>query len=78
MATIRRDPCGVPYDRSWTDTFGTTHYALSYEAGGLPGGAEWSSEHDCNPICGCHLSSKCRGCSVCTYCDGCYCNEGEY
>lgn len=31
--------------------------------------------HDVNPVCGCHIRSKCEGCQVCTNCDGCYCNE---
>lgn len=73
--TVRRDPLGIPYDSGWTDSDGTEHYRRSPDAGGPPGGAEWSSEHDCNPVCGCHLSSKCRGCNVCTSCDGCYCYE---
>ncbi len=72
---VRRDPSGVPYDQSWTDSNGTQHYSRSAEAGGPPGGAQWTSEHDCNPVCGCHLASKCRGCGVCTSCDGCYCYE---
>lgn len=72
---LKIDPCGVRYSSSYVDSQGTTHYHRSAESGGPHGGADWSSEHDCNPICGCHLSSKCRGCGVCTYCDGCYCEE---
>lgn len=69
------DPCGIRYSSSWVDDHGTVHYERSAESGGPPGGASWTSDHDCNPICGCHLSAKCRGCNVCTDCDGCYCGE---
>lgn len=75
MSVLRRDPCGIPYSHSWTGIDGAIHYSRSYEAGGPYGGAQWSSDHDCNPICGCHLSAKCQGCRVCTDCDGCYCQE---
>ena len=73
----RRDPCGVPYDGASTDSTGATRYWRTGdgEAGGPPGGSQWTSEHDCNPVCGCHLASKCQGCGVCTSCDGCYCEE---
>lgn len=62
----------------YTDNDGTRHYQLEHATGGAAGPAWWTSEHDCNPICGCHLSAKCRGCNVCTSCDGCYCNEDDY
>ena len=42
---------------------------------GSHGSARFSSEYDCNPVCGCHLASKCGTCNVCTDCDGCYCYE---
>jgi hypothetical protein len=70
-----RDPCGVPYDRTWTDGADVAHYTLDHALGGAEGPAAWTSEHDCNPVCGCHLASKCLGCGVCTSCDGCYCRE---
>lgn len=73
----KRDPLGVIYDRTWTDSYGTTHYERDRAKGTAGGPARWSSEHDCNPICGCHLASKCLGCNVCMNCDGCYCNEGN-
>jgi hypothetical protein len=73
---VKRDPLGVIYDRSWTGTDGTVHYERDRAQGTAAGPAHWSSEHDCNPICGCHLASKCLGCNVCMTCDGCYCNEG--
>jgi hypothetical protein len=72
---VKRDPVGVIYDSSYTDDNGTTYYTRN-RAGGTAGGpANWSSEHDCNPICGHHLASKCTGCGVCMSCDGCYCYE---
>lgn len=57
--------------------------AITYHGGGwwsMPstgsrGSVRFSGEYDCNPICGCHLASKCAGCNVCTDCDGCYCYE---
>lgn len=77
-AEQRRDPLGIPYDRTWTGSDGTAYYQRDHALGGARGPAEWSSEHDCNPICGCHLASKCRSCGVCTSCDGCYCGEWEW
>lgn len=71
----KRDPLGIVYDSSWTDGDGDTHYTRNQAQGTAGGPARWSSSHDCNPICGCHLSSKCTGCQVCMICDGCYCNE---
>jgi hypothetical protein len=44
---------------------------------GSNGSASFSCEYDCNPICGCHLASKCGSCNVCTDCDGCYCGEWD-
>lgn len=44
---------------------------------GSSGSATFTTEHDCNPICGCHLASKCGSCNVCTNCDGCYCGEWD-
>lgn len=78
MAELRRDPLGIPYDSAWTDDDGAVHYSRSHAAGGPYGGASWSSDYDCNPVCGCHLSARCRGCGVCTTCDGCYCQEDEF
>lgn len=76
MTEPKHDPLGIVYDSSSTDADGTVHY-IRYAAKGTGGGpAQWSSEHDCNPICGCHLASKCLGCGVCMSCDGCYCGEG--
>ncbi len=74
----RYDLCGVPYDTTWTDGDGTTHYALDRALGGADGPARWSGEHDCNPACGCHLASKCLSCGACTGCDGCYCGEAHW
>lgn len=76
MAEVKRDPIGVVYDSSRTDSDGTVHYTRDRAQGTASGPAWWSSEHDCNPICGCHLASKCRSCNACLNCDGCYCNEG--
>jgi hypothetical protein len=76
MAEVKRDVCGVVYDATWTDADGTQHYTRVRARGTGGGPAQWSSEHDCNPICGCHLSAKCLGCNVCMSCDGCYCGEG--
>lgn len=77
MAELKRDPLGVVYDRSWIGEDGETHY-IRYAAKGAGGGpAQWSSAHDCNPICGCHLAAKCLGCGVCVNCDGCYCFEED-
>lgn len=78
MSEQRRDPLGIPYDRHWTDSYGTDHYERDRALGGARGPSSWSSEHDCNPICGCHLASKCGSCGVCTSCDGCYCGEWEW
>jgi hypothetical protein len=64
-----------PQARVWTDSYGVTHYSLDHAAGGARGPAEWTDDYDCNPVCGCHLASKCRSCGVCTSCDGCYCGE---
>lgn len=75
---MKRDPLGISYDSSSTDADGVTHYTRDRAQGTAAGPAWWSSEHDCNPICGCHLSAKCRSCSACMTCDGCYCGEGEY
>lgn len=72
----KRDPLGIVYDSSRTDADGTEHYYRERAQGTAGGPAQWSSEHDCNPICGCHLASKCLGCRVCMSCDGCYCGEG--
>lgn len=77
MGELQRDPCGVGYNSAYTDAQGTVHYTRDRAAGGGEGPARWTSEHDCNPICGCHLVSKCLGCNVCTSCDGCYCNEWD-
>lgn len=74
---LRRDVCGVAYDTTWTDTDGTRHYQRHRALGRAEGPARWSDEHDCNPVCGCHLSAKCLGCGVCLMCDGCYCREWE-
>lgn len=35
----------------------------------------YTATNDVNPVCGCHLRSKCSACSGCTGCDGCYCGE---
>lgn len=73
--TTKRDPCGVVYDHAWTDEQGETYYSRDQAQGTGGGSANWSSSHDCNPSCGCHLSAKCNGCGVCMNCDGCYCYE---
>lgn len=73
----KRDPLGVVYDHAHTDGDGVTHYSRDRARGTAYGPARWSSEHDCNPICGHHLASKCLGCSVCLTCDGCYCREND-
>lgn len=75
-STVKRDPLGIVYDASWTDVHGTTYYHRDRARGTAGGPAQWSDEHDCNRICGCHLADKCLGCNVCLSCDGCYCNEG--
>jgi hypothetical protein len=75
-AEVKRDPVGIVYDSNYVDRHGTEHYSRSRALGTGGGPAFWSSEHDCNPICGCHLSAKCTGCNVCMDCDGCYCGEG--
>lgn len=72
---VKRDPLGVIYDTSYTDSNGVTHYTRRHARGTAGGPAQWTSEHDCNPICGCHLASKCLGCNACMTCDGCYCHE---
>lgn len=66
--TVKRDPVS-------TDSDGTRHYTRDRARGTAGGPAQWSSEHDCNPICGCHLAAKCRNCNCCLECEGCYCNE---
>lgn len=71
----KRDPCGVIYDTSHVDSRGTTHYTRHKALGYGGGPASWSDEYDCDPICGCHLSARCKGCGVCMSCDGCYCGE---
>ncbi len=71
----RRDPLGMIYDTKYTDTDGVEHYVRNSAKGTGGGPARWSSEHDCNPIGGCHLSAKCTGCNACMNCDGCYCFE---
>lgn len=76
MAEPKRDPLGIVYDTTWTGSDGTVHYSRERARGTAGGPAQWSDEHDCNPICGCHLASKCLGCNVCMECDGCYCGEG--
>lgn len=72
---MKYDMLGIPCDSSWTDSNGNTHYRRNRARGTAGGPAEWSDEHDCNPVCGCHLSAKCLGCGVCMSCDGCYCGE---
>lgn len=74
--THQRDVLGIIYDRSWTDSDGDVHYERDRAIGGAAGPSRWSTAHDCNPICGCHLAAKCLGCNVCTTCDGCFCGEG--
>jgi hypothetical protein len=74
---VKRDSLGVVYDATWTDTNGTQHYTRVRAQGTASGPAFWSDEHDCNPICGCHLASKCASCSACMSCDGCYCGEWD-
>jgi hypothetical protein len=74
---VKRDPLGIVYDSSYEDSDGVVHYTRNRAQGTAQGPAQWSSEHDCNPICGCHLASKCRSCNVCMTCDGCYCNESR-
>lgn len=73
--TEKRDNVGRLYDSTWLDGYGTRHYRRNQALGTGGGAAEWSDEVDCNPICGCSLSAKCRGCGVCMTCDGCYCEE---
>lgn len=75
---MKQDPVGMTYDHARTDADGTIHYTRDRAKGTAVGPAWWSSEHDCNPICGHHLASLCRGCNVCLSCDGCYCRESEY
>lgn len=75
MLLAKRDALGVIYDHSWTDPEGTVHYQRDRARGHGGGPAQWSTMHDCNPICGCHLEARCLGCSVCMECDGCYCYE---
>jgi hypothetical protein len=72
---IKRDVCGMIYDSSYVDDDGVTHYTRKRAGGKAGGPAHWSSEHDCNPICGDHLAMKCTACSGCLSCDGCYCYE---
>jgi len=67
-------PVGIPFDSSRVDEDGTTHYYLKRAGNRAEGPAQWTDEHDCNPLCGCHLASKCTGCNTCTWCEGCYCN----
>lgn len=74
-SSLRYDPLGMAYDTTWIDNDGTQHYQRNHARGIAGGSATWSSESDCNPICGCHLASRCSGCGVCMSCDGCYCNE---
>lgn len=74
---VKRDALGIIYDTSYVDADGETHYTRNRAAGTGGGPARWSTLHDCNPICGCHLASKCSGCGACMNCDGCYCFEGE-
>jgi hypothetical protein len=31
--------------------------------------------NDVNPICGCHINSRCPDCRCCRNCEGCYCGE---
>lgn len=71
----KRDPLGIVYDSAYTDSEGETYYTRDNAQGTGGGPARWSSSHDCNPVCGCHLSAKCCGCQVCMNCDGCYCYE---
>lgn len=75
--TVKRDVCGMIYDYATTDAHGVTHYTRYHALGTAEGPAQWSSEHDCNPSCGCHLAAKCLGCNVCLTCDGCYCRENN-
>jgi hypothetical protein len=77
MAAEKRDTLGIVYDSSYTDGDGTRHYSRTRAQGTAGGPASWSDEHDCNPICGCHLSSKCTSCNACMSCDGCYCGEWD-
>lgn len=70
-----KDLLGIEYDTTWTDNRGDRHYRRARAHGTAAGPASWSDTHDVNPICGCHLASKCLGCNVCLTCDGCYCNE---
>lgn len=70
------DALGYTYDSSFTDAHGVVHYQRNRANGTARGPAYWSSEHDCNPVCGCHLAMKCSQCSGCLTCDGCYCGEG--
>lgn len=75
-SALKLDPLGIIYDTARTDDYGVTHYYRDRAQGTGGGPASWSSEHDCNPVCGCHLASKCLGCMVCMNCGGCYCGEG--
>lgn len=77
MSDVKRDVCGMVYDHARTTSDGETVYTRNRAMGTAEGPAQWSSEHDCNPICGCHLAYKCLGCNVCMSCDGCYCREGR-
>jgi hypothetical protein len=60
---------------AWTDDEGRVHYSLDHARGGALGPASWTSDNDVNPICGCHLASRCLNCRCCTNCEGCYCGE---
>jgi hypothetical protein len=31
--------------------------------------------YDVNPICGCHIRTRCPDCRCCRSCEGCYCHE---
>lgn len=75
--TTKHDPAGIAYDSASEDSRGVVHYTRDRAAGGVYGPAWWTSEHDCNPACGCHLVNLCRSCRVCTSCDGCYCGEWD-
>jgi hypothetical protein len=66
------DPRGNAYDSTWVDADQVRHYRTVSALGVGCGPAIWSELYCTNPICGHHLSGKCRGCHRCLDCtDGC-------
>lgn len=70
------DPIGLPSldDFELRREFGRLITPARTE-GGPATPSSYRQYDDVNPVCGCHMRSRCASCASCTSCDSCYCGE---